>query len=122
MSLLASTKTLHPVLQSAQTLFWAFRYQTRCVYRKSVLHSAPTGHRSTTLPASLLLHGSPGKTSISEWSPRLITCSSAVPLTSRVKRTQREHMMQRSANNVIESLMYGLFGGVFLSSIIRLCE
>ena len=50
-----------------------------------------------------------------------MTCSSAVPEISRVKRTQREHMMQRSVNSVTLSPMYGLFGGVFFSSIIRLC-
>src|SRR5690242_17890028 len=113
---------LHPVLLSGQTLFSDFKNQTRCVYKKSLLHSAPTGHRSTTLPASLLLSGSPGKTSISEWCPRLTTCSSAVPLISRVNRTQREHMMQRSVNSEMCSPMFGLFGGVFLSSIIRLVD
>src|SRR2546430_97668 len=113
---------LHPVLQSAQTLSTVFRFQTRCLYRKSLLHNAPTGQRSTTLLANLLLSGSPGKMSISEWSPRLMIVSSACPDTSRVKRTQREHMMQRSANSVMLSPMYGLLGGVFFSSIIRLCE
>ena len=39
--------------------------------------------------ASLLLHGSPGKMSISACVPRLMTCSSAVPLISRVNRTHR---------------------------------
>ena len=87
-----------------------------------MLHSAPTGQRSTTLLASLLLSGSPGKMSISEWSPRLMTCNSASPLISRVKRTQREHMMQRSVNSVMLSPMCGLLGGVFFSSIIRLCD
>src|SRR5437868_12048583 len=113
---------LHPVAQSGQTLFCDFRNHTRCLYKKSLLHKAPTGQRSTTLPASLLLSGSPGKMSISEWLPRLMTCSSAVPDTSRVKRTQREHMMQRSVNRLIVSLMYGLFGGVFFSSTMRLCD
>src|SRR6266446_6309556 len=113
---------LHPVEQSGQTLFCDLRNQTRCLYKKSLLHRAPTGHRSTTLPASLLLHGSPGKMSICEWSPRLMTCSSAVPLISRVKRTQREHRMQRSVNRVIWSPMYVLLGGSLFSSIIRLCD
>src|SRR6516225_10770716 len=113
---------LHPVEQSGQTLGFVLRFQTRCLYRKSLLHNAPTGQRSTTLVASLLLSGSPGKMSISEWLPRLIICNSAVPLISRVKRTQREHMMQRSVNRVTLSPMYGLFGGVFFSSIIRLCD
>ena len=39
--------------------------------------------------------------SISAWLPRLMTCSSAVPLISRVNRTQREHITQRSVNSVI---------------------
>ena len=77
---------------------------------------------STTLLANLLSSGSPGKTSISEWSPRLMTSSSASPLISRVKRTQREQRMQRSANRVTLGPMSGLLGGVFLSSIIRLCD
>src|SRR5947209_14530386 len=122
MSLLWSTKMLQPIEHSGQTLFCSLRNQTRCLYRKSLLHSAPTGHRSTTLPASLLLTGSPGKMSISEWSPRLTTDSSAEPAISRVKRTHREHMMQRSVNSEMCSPTFGLLGGVFFSSIIRLVE
>src|SRR5690242_18406841 len=109
---------LHPVEQFGQTLAVSFRYQTRCVYRKSFEHRAPTGQRSTTLPESLFSSGWPGKMSISEWSPRLTIVSSACPLISRVKRTQREHMMQRSVNSVIFELMCGLLGGVFFGSII----
>ena len=48
--------------------------------------------------------------------------SSAVPLISRVNRTQREHMMQRSVNSEMCGPMFGLLGGVFFSSIIRLVE
>ncbi len=92
---------LQPVLQLGQTLSFICSHQTRCLYRKSLLHSAPTGQMSTTLPASLLLQGSPGKMSISEWLPRLMTVSSAVPLISRVNRTQREHITQRSVKSVI---------------------
>src|SRR5437868_10282535 len=101
---------LHPVEQFGQTLGVSLRYQTRCLYRKSLEPSAPTGHRSTTLPESLFSSGSPGKMSISEWSPRLMTVSSAMPDTSRVNRTQREHMMQRSVKSVIFDEMCGLFG------------
>src|SRR6266704_1838547 len=101
MSLLASTWMLQPVLHPAHTLGCDFKNHTRCVYRNSLLHKAPTGHKSTTLPASLLFTGSPGKISISQWCPRLMTCNSAVPLISRVNRTQREHMMHRSVNSVI---------------------
>ena len=51
-----------------------------------------------------------------------MTCSSPWPLISRVKRTQREHMMQRSVNSVMCSPMCGLLGGWFFSSIIRLAD
>ena len=104
-SLFWSTTMLQPVLQSGHTLGVDFSHQTRCWYRKSLLHNAPTGQMSTTLPASLLLHGWPGKMSISSWLPRWITCSSAVPLISRVKRTQRVHITQRSVNRTIWSPM-----------------
>src|SRR5436190_1430766 len=122
MFLLLSTCTEQPVEQSGQTLSTVLRFHTRWRYKKSLLASAPTGHRSTTFVASLLFNGSPGKTSISLWSPRLTTCSSAVPEISRVKRTQREHMMQRSVNSETLLPMFGLFGGVFLTSIMRLAE
>src|SRR5688572_7423020 len=122
MSLFESTWTLHPVEQFGQTESPAFRYQTRWVYRKSFDPSAPTGHRSTTFPDSLFSSGRPGKTSISEWCPRLTTCNSAVPLISRVNRTQRVQRMHRSVNRVIFELMPGLFGGVFFGSTIRLSD
>src|SRR4051812_28003231 len=110
MSLFVSTDVLHPVAHSEQTLSVVFRYQTRCVYRKSFDPSAPTGQRSTTFPASLFSSGRPGKTSISSWCPRPVTVSSAVPEISRVNRTHRVHMMQRSVNSVIFDEMCGLFG------------
>src|SRR3954467_2998062 len=119
MSLLVSTLTLHPVLHSEHTPSVAFRYQTRCLYRKSLLPSAPTGHKSTTLPASLFSSGRPGKTSISSWCPRPTTCNSAVPEISRVNRTHRVHMMQRSVKSVILLESCGLFGGVFFTSTMR---
>src|SRR5579883_1813136 len=119
MSLFESTETLHPVEQFGQTESPVFRYQTRWVYRKSFDPSAPTGHRSTTFPDSLFSSGRPGKTSISLWCPRLTTCNSLVPATSRVNRTHRVHMMHRSVNRVIFELIPGLFGGVFFGSIIR---
>src|SRR5437764_13880677 len=119
MSLLASTLTLHPVLHSEHTPSVDLRYQTRCLYRKSLLPRAPTGQRSTTFPASLFSSGRPGKTSISSWWPRLVTINSAVPLISRVNRTRRVHMMQRSVNSVIVLESCGLFGGVFFTSTIR---
>src|SRR3954469_24585194 len=111
---------LHPVLQLGHTLFAVRSHHTRCLYKKSLLHSAPTGHKSTTLPANLLSHAVPGKMSISEWLPRSITVSSAVPLISRVNRTQRVHMMQRSVNSVICSPMYVLSGGCSFGSWSRL--
>jgi hypothetical protein len=42
-----------------------FRSQTRCLKRKSLSRSAPTGQMSATLPESLLSSGLPGKMSIS---------------------------------------------------------
>ena len=72
------------------------RNHTRCWKRNSLSRSAPTGQMSVTLPASGLSSGFPGKTSIISRSPRPSTISSSVPVTSRVKRTQRVHMMQRS--------------------------
>src|SRR5437588_12458457 len=118
MSLFWSTQTLHPVLHREHTPSAVLRYQTRCLYRKSLLPSAPTGQRSTTLPASLFSSGRPGNTSISSWWPRLVTISSAVPLISRVNRTHRVHMMHRSVNSVILLERCGLFGGVFFASTI----
>ena len=44
-----------------------------------------------------------GGASISSWAPRLMTISSLVPLISRVKRTQRVHITQRSTNSVTVS-------------------
>ena len=117
-----STLTEQPVEHRPQTLSVVFRYQTRCLYRKSLSPRAPTGQRSTTLPESLFSSGSPGKTSISEWCPRLVTVNSAVPATSRVNRTHRVHRMQRSVNRVILDEISGLFGGWFFSSIIRVCD
>jgi hypothetical protein len=73
-----------------------FRNHTRWAKRKSLSSRAPTGHRSMTLAESSLSRGLPGKISISFLLPRPRIMSSPVPETSRVKRTQREHMMQRS--------------------------
>src|SRR5262245_16246024 len=111
---------LQPVEQPAHTLGVSRKNQTRFLYRKSLLHNAPTGHISTTLPDNLFSSGSPGKMSISAWSPRLTIVSSADPAISRVNRTHREHMIQRSVKSVIFELMCGLLGGVFFRSIIRL--
>ena len=70
------------------------------VLRGNLVREADAGRA-----VALLLTGWPGKMSISEWWPRLMTCSSAVPEISRVMRTQREHMMQRSVKSVICSPM-----------------
>ncbi len=43
------------MLHRLQTLSWLFSHQTRFLYKKSLLHKAPTGHRSTTLPANLFV-------------------------------------------------------------------
>ena len=89
-------KMLSPeaVMPSIEGVF--FRNHTRCWKRKSLSSSAPTGQMSTTLPDSSLSSAMPGKTSICSIAPRPSTINSPVPVTSRVKRTHRVHMMQRS--------------------------
>ena len=72
------------------------RNQTRYLKRKSLSSRAPTGHRSTTLPLISSSRPLPGKMSICSVQPRPWTLSSAPPETSRVKRTHRVHMTQRS--------------------------
>ncbi len=52
-----------------------------------------------------VIQGKPARTSISSWLPRLMTINSLVPLISRVKRTQRVHITQRSTNSVTVSPM-----------------
>src|SRR6187431_1763178 len=74
----------------------SFSSHTRCLNRKALSKSAPTGHKSTTFPDSLLSSGLPGKIEISSLLPLPSTNSSDVPETSRVNRTHRVHMMQRS--------------------------
>src|SRR4051794_12281006 len=116
MSLFVSTSTLHPVAHREQTPSVDFTYQTRCLYRKSFEPRAPTGQRSTTLPANLFSSGRPGNVSISSWCPRPMTASSEVPRISCVNRTHRVHMMQLSVNSVSFDDRSGLFGGVFFAS------
>ena len=87
---------LQPVEQRVQIASCFERNQARCLWRKSLSSRAPTGQRSTTLPASGLSTGWPGKMSISAWLPRRITWSSPVWVISRVNRTHRVHMMHRS--------------------------
>ena len=50
----SSIQIEQPVEQPVQTPRCRRMNQTRCLYRKSLSHSAPTGQRSTTLPESLL--------------------------------------------------------------------
>jgi len=87
-----------------------------------LLHKAPTGQRSTTLPASLFSSGSPGKNVDLGMVATVDNLQLGRARHFAVKRTQREHMMQRSVNSEILSLIPGLLGGVFFSSTIRLSE
>jgi hypothetical protein len=63
--------------------------QVRAVYRKGFDVSAPTGHRSITLPESSESTVLPTKVMISACSPRPIMPSSMMPAISWPKRTQR---------------------------------
>src|SRR5438477_11158137 len=94
---------------------------TRCLKRKSLSSSAPTGHRSTTFPESLLSSGLPGKISISSLYPLPSTYSSLVPATSLVNRTHRVHMMHRSLySNTFSPTSF--LGFLYLSSSNRDCD
>ena len=95
------------------------RYQTRTWKRKSRSVSAPTGQMSTTLPEYLFSNVLPGKSPISEWSPRSKMPSSPVPVISSQKRTQREHRMQRSASRMTWGPSGTAFGLWTFSSTIR---
>ncbi len=75
-----------------------FTNQTRDWKRKSRLRSAPTGQMSTVLPLYFESSGWPGKVLISECDPRSTTASCGSLAISSMKRTQRVHMMQRSAS------------------------
>ena len=50
----SSIQIEQPVEQPVQTPRCRRMYQTRCLYKKSLSQSAPTGQRSTTLPERLL--------------------------------------------------------------------
>ncbi len=91
---------LQPRAQPGQIDFWVSRYQTRTWNRKSRSVRAPTGQMSTTLPEYLLASSWPGKSPISERSPRWKMPSSLVPVTSSQNLTQREQRMQRSASSI----------------------
>src|SRR5436853_6379632 len=90
---------LQPLAQPVQIEGDLFRYQTRLVKRKSRFKSAPTGQMSTVFPEYLESSGCPGKVVMSDQVPRLSTPSCGSFATSSMKRTQRVHMMQRSASD-----------------------
>ena len=81
------------------------RYQTRCLYRKSLSQTAPTGQRSTTLPERLLCSGKPDTTSISSCGAAVGDHQLLLPLISAAKRTQRLHKTQRSTNKVTSPML-----------------
>src|SRR5690625_461092 len=93
---LVSIVILQPCEQLVQIeLVWS-RSQTRALWRKSLERSAPTGQISTILPAQFESSSpSSKKVSMTERLPRCTTPSARLPPISRMKRTQRVHMIQR---------------------------
>src|SRR5919109_2438682 len=89
---------LQPFAQPVHTLGDLLTNQTRLVKRKSRLSSAPTGQMSTVLPEYFESRGCPGNVAMSEYVPRCTTASCGSLAISSMKRTQRVHMMQRSAS------------------------
>ncbi len=88
---------LHPWEQFGQMDGVRSRSHARALCRKSFERSAPTGQMSMML----LANGEPSspsskKVSITDRLPRWTTHSRSSPATSRMKRVQRVHMMQRS--------------------------
>ena len=69
--------------------------QARPVKREGLAVSAPTGHRSMTLPDNSDWMLCSTKVPISMCSPRPVAPSSGMPAISRPKRTQRVQWMQR---------------------------
>ncbi len=96
--------TVQPRAQPGQTEGVGLRYQTRALYRNGRESSAPTGQRSMTL--SEYGSASSGRSSAartSDASPRCMMPSAFDFDISRVKRTQREHRMQRSLSSTMRS-------------------
>ena len=96
--------TVQPRAQPGQTDGVGSRYQTRALYRNGRDSSAPTGQRSMTL--SEYGSASSGRSSAartSDVSPRCVMPSAFDFDISRVKRTQREHRMQRSLSSTMRS-------------------
>src|SRR5688572_89060 len=91
----AVTVALQPREHEPHTVFVCLANQTRAANRKFLSMRAPTGQMSTTFSDRGLSIGTPGKTSTTEWSPRLTTQSSPVPDTSSVNRTHRVQTMHR---------------------------
>ena len=96
--------TEQPRSQPGHTEGVGFRYQTRALCRNGLDSSAPTGQMSMTL--SEYGSASSGESSAartSDTSPRFLMPSAFDLEISRVKRTQREHRMQRSLSSRIRS-------------------
>ncbi len=97
--------TLQPRSQPGHTDGVVLRYQTRALYSDWRGSRAPTGQMSTMLSEyGSWSSGWPPAGRISEWSPRFCTPRALDFETSRVKRTQRVHRMQRSLSSVMRSL------------------
>ncbi len=94
--------TLQPRAQPGHTDRVGSRYQTRALCRNGRDRSAPTGQRSTTLSEYASRSNAPSSDArTSEVSPRSLMPSPFDFDISRVKRTQREHRMQRSLSSTI---------------------
>ncbi len=110
---------LQPRAQPGQIDLVVSRYQTRTWNRKSRSVKAPTGQMSTTFAEYLLSSSRPGKSPISERSPRSKMPSSPVCVISSQYRTQREQRMQRSASRMTCGPSGTAFGLWTFSSFIR---
>mmetsp|Transcript_29180 Transcript_29180/g.74461 ORF Transcript_29180/g.74461 Transcript_29180/m.74461 type:complete len:445 (+) Transcript_29180:1810-3144(+) len=108
-----STLMLAPSASLTSTLSVLLSSQLRAVNAYGLDVSAPTGHRSITLPDSSLATSFSTYVPISLSRPRPVTPSSAVPATSDEKRTHLVQWMQRFMTVLTR-------GPRFLSSTARL--
>ncbi len=112
---------LQPVLQSGQTLFWFLEEPHALLVEKVLAAQGADRAEIDDVAGQLVVDRLAGEdVDLGMMAAVDHLQLGACRQISRVKRTQREHMMQRSVNSVMCSPMCGLFGGVFLSSIMRL--
>ena len=117
---------LHPVEHSGQTLFCVLQKPDALLVKELLAAQGPDRADVDDVAGQLVVDRFAGEDvdlGVMAAAGRL--CNSAVPEISRVKRTQREHRMQRSVNSVMCSPMSGLLGGVFFvvdHAALRLAE